>query len=281
MKNAVQRLAIFTALALILAACGGGGGGGGSSVSTSTTNQLWEIHLDSGGGIHTMFYRGANITQGFGNYRKGGHYIIASCPKGGQGIDDQDNIMSQSFSPAGLLNIGDTKGFGGVLRGTTSFCKGARYSVTYERKSELVIIATLTLGPLPQEYASASVPGDWTKGLFNTYNFSTPQHQISTSGCGATTTVNKSGGTYGSIPATCGTPGGSVGIAQATGAVWVEACSSQLKACLRRTRISGNVQAALVFNHWGTNNTEWSWGIFIPANSYLTLVERIEIVPQP
>lgn len=249
MKKILHSAAFF-ALAALVSACSGGGGGGSNGGTPTTTESAAEFQVDTGGILYGMFWNGHNLMAGsLSSYPKGGYYIIGSCPKNGTSLDDIDNVNSQTFTYGGSLGIGESRTLADVLRSPTTFCRGAAYMVNIKRTSDTTVDSEINIGPLPVEYAALSLPMDLTRSIFDVYRWP------------------GGSGKYGDF-----------GVVKNVGRqAWVEACSSVLKICVRRTILSGSYREALFYYNNGIINTELGFGIFLKQNSSFRLTERIEI----
>lgn len=256
-----------TAVSGLLYGCGGGGGSSvtGSTSPISTTGV--EFHTDSGGILYAIYYQGVDLTQGYGSYEKGGYYIIGGCFKNGVAIDDENNINSQSFRSEGPLGINKARFFKGMLRSKTNFCKGPEYEVWIKRQDEFSVVTEVSIRKLPVDLATLSVPLDLTRDP-NNHHFDT--YRLS----------NGRSGRYDSISQNVSTPGGYVGVLEFGPVDWMEACSSSLKVCVRRTSMGGSYRSALIYRHFGTDNLEKRFGTDLPAGSEFFLREEIRIIPQ-
>lgn len=96
-------------------------------------------------------------------------------------------------------------------------------------------------------------------------------------------TVAGDGGSFSSVEPVCGIPGGgATGLAKSDTARSVEACSSQIGICVKRTIINiGRYAGVFTNNHHGTNNTEINLGNFAATGSSFFLEEEILIYKKP
>ena len=241
--------AIISSLMIIIALAGCGGKGG-SNVNGPTTTEGAEFQIDTGGILYGVAWNGQNLTAGsIKEYKKGGYYIIGSCLNSPLGGDDLNNVNSQSFRFGGSLKVGETRELSGTLRSPTTFCPGAEYTVIIKRVSDAAVESDISIRPLPKIYAALSLPIDLTRLLFDIYRWP------------------GGSGQYDAID-------GGLNISPQE---WIEACSSAMKICIRRTVLYGDYALAQFYNNNGIHNLELFFGGHIPAGKTFHLRERIEI----
>lgn len=269
---------ITLALLLILLACGGGG----SSTPTKQTSEQIEVQLDSGGGIYALFYGKDNLmgtTHTVYDY-KGGYYLIGSCPQNGIGVDDENNVNSQTQKFGELLIVGKTVTASHTMSSTTTYCPGAPYTMKFSRPENNRLIVEIDVGPLPAEYAALSAPMDFQKSLIASFRFPgvTTYEKISGT-CNNFVTMTGDGANYDSLDPVCKIKGGaSAGVARSNTSYAVEACSDSLKICVKRTILEiGEYNEVLAYNHSGTDNIEIGLGHPSPSGTTFHLKEEILI----
>lgn len=233
----------------VLSVLGCGKGGGGSSTGPTTSTGA-EFQIDTGGILYGMYWNGQDLMAGSTSaYKKGGYYIIGSCPNAPHGEDNADNVNSQSFKNGGSLRVNETRALSGRLRSPTTFCPGADYIVSIKRTSDTAVESDIIISPLPAIYAALSLPMDLTRSVFDIYRWP--------GGSGQYDAINIG-----------------LNIGPQT---WIEACSSSLKICVRRTVLYGDPTNSLFYNNNGIHNTELGLGDFIPAGKSFYIKERIDI----
>ena len=248
MVNISRREALFL-LGSGVAAFGCSKGGGGSKITATTTSGA-EFQVDTGGILYGMYWNGQDLMAGStSSYPKGGYYIIGSCLNSPLGGDDANNVNSQSFRYGGSLRVGETRVLSNKLRSPTTFCPGAEYVVSMKRTSDMVVESDIYIKPLPAEYVALSLPTDLTRSIFDIYRWP--------GGSGRYDDINV--------------------VFRTNPAAWIEACSLDLKICVRRTITYGDYTDALFYNNNGIHNLELHLGTNIPAGKPFHLRERIEI----
>ncbi|NOZ84849.1 MAG: hypothetical protein GXP49_01025 [Deltaproteobacteria bacterium] len=238
---------------VVFAACGPGPG---ADVSSTRRAALNSIQYD-GTGIHSIVWNGVNILEGVGGY-----YVIGSCT----GADSEDqNVIS-------LGSDGKTLHAPGV-------CPGAPFSIQLTGNNP--VHAKITVGPLPVDYRSLSVPFDPTMAYFDRFRISSSGYLV---GCANTWSPRSgSGGPFSDIPQPCTIPGhGAVGVARVTkvGPGWWGEISGSV-VTVRRTIVGGNIKEGVFINHPYTHNMELSFQVepvsqhILPKGSTYTLEEDI------
>lgn len=276
MQN-LYRIVMLLIVASFLIYCGGENSGD----PTPSTDQKIEVRLDSGGGIYALFYNGVNLLSSTNDY-KGAYYIIGSCPQDGVGIDDENNVNSQSSQSGQLLNIGDKIQTLGRLKSGTDFCDGTDYEFIFSRPEENKILVSITIAQLPEEYFSLSLPMDFKKYLFNRFRFGETDSYTKTyegGSCWDYMTVDGDSGYYADSFESCSIPAGDrIGVAKTESSPWIESCSDELGICVKRTIIEiSQHKGTFAYNHFGTNNIEFGFGNFMPEGTSFYFKEEILI----
>jgi hypothetical protein len=137
----------------------------------------------------------------------GGYYLIGSC----SGTDDPNQNVTSVGSDGRTLHAP-----GG--------CPGAPFSLAYQRLDGRTLQVTVSLGPLPRDYETLSVPLDCDRALFERFLFDSASYWV---GCGARWELRAGAaatGRFADIPRWCEIPGvGMVGLARANRkAGWLE-----------------------------------------------------------
>src|SRR5262245_48240432 len=97
-------------------------------------------------GIFDIRWNGVNLTQGVGGY-----YIIGSCT----GADNQENVASVGSDGHTLTAPGS--------------CPGAPFSLQVTGNNPWTV--EITIGPLPVDYTTLSVPLDPAPQYFDSFSF--------------------------------------------------------------------------------------------------------------
>ncbi len=245
---------ILLSCILLVAACEPIGQRAG--IGIESIQQAIEVQYD-GTGIHYIDWNGVNIFENVGGY-----YIIGSCT----GADTADqNVISLGSDGHTLHAPGQ--------------CPGAPFSIQFSGTNPIHV--NISVGPLPVDYRSLSVPFDPTMAYFDSFLFSSSGYLV---GCANTWSPRSgSGGLFSDIPQPCNIPGhGAVGLARVTDPYpgwWGEISGSVVT--VRRTILGGNIQEAVFINHPYTHNMELSFQVepvsehILPAGSVYTLEEEI------
>jgi hypothetical protein len=197
----------------------GGASDAGNSVFTLTHDGTRAQKLVMGG---------VNILRSF--------YIIGSCT----GADvPGENVISIGSNGAMLYAPGS--------------CPGAPFKFLITVTGPQSFHASVSVGPMPVDYAGFSVPFDTYKDKFTTLRTSASSYEV---GCGNSWDVRNGGGSpFSEIPTPCFIPAaGPVGAARFVPLpTWGEISGPM--GTVRRTRVSGGSEL-LFYNHPDTNNIE-------------------------
>ncbi len=184
------------------------------------------------GAITRLEWNGVDLFGG-----TGGYYVIGSCT----GADDPNNNVVSSPSDGRTMHAPGS-------------CPGAPFEMRVTGNNPIRV--SITVGPLPADYQTLSVPMDLDKGKFDRFAFNGSGYEV---GCAGTWSQRSgSGGTYASIPQPCVIPGhGNVGAARVVGVPAGRTGEATGPfATVRRTYLGGNARELIFYNHPYTNNVE-------------------------
>lgn len=231
----------FAALALACVACGGGGSEGARFLQRES-------------GIRAIYDGDVNITEG-----TGGYYVIGGC-------DDRD---------AAETNVTSLGSDGRTLFSPRADCPGAPFEIRVTPIDAHTVRTEVTIGPLPVDYATLSVPLDVRAHLVDT--FSTDVAPLFVGGCGEVERRNALDGHFDSVPTPCPPGVRVVGLAETRTPAGLAVIEGPGTRVIRRI-LGGDAVKVQFFRNLpiDVENSEVAFG---PrrAGSVVTLVEEITV----